>query len=418
MTTKKILSVLLALVMALSCGVVAFAGDDGYNWTPIPTSPEGLENGTVYLDFTRFVTETMSNSATDAEIARAIRIYQSGTWLFDYDAAKLKGTITIPADASESGEAEVVEIEAENATAMLPFILKEVGAVWYPVEKSTEFLWEGDYYIDMDACTPEQISFLEDIQIFYNPGSAYMELMFTPDHLQYTYYPLNKDSIGFLVQDLEIKKFSDPYTWTPIPTSPEGLAEGDYYLDFSFDWAAWSPDVRADRVEMFSNGTWYVNHQNKLLRGSFTVPADMSETGEAYVRRIQPNSDMYLQTLMRVGNWVQIPTSPDGLSGGDFYMDVPALAAVLGTSEENLDGAEYYGDAVSGDIYMAFAGYSRTYFGDDDAVLHCMTEVVNAPPSTQPEPPENPVQKPTLWKSVVSFFLRVLDFFKKLFNAK
>ena len=424
MTVKRILSVFLALVLALSLGVVAIAAEDGGNWMPIPTSPEGLADGTVYLDFTRFVTETMSSGetpASDAEIARAIQIYISGTWLFNYDEARLKGTITVPADASESGSEEVVDIAADNATAMLPFILKEVGAQWLPVAKSTEFLWDGDYYIDLDACTPEQINFLEDVEIFYNPGSTYMELMFTPDHLQFVYYPLNKDSIGHLVQDLELRTFTDPYTWTPIPTSPDGLADGDYYLDFSFDWDAWSPDVRQNRVELFNGGTWYVDHQNKMLRGSFTVPAEMSETGEAYVRSIQPNRDMYLQTIMRVGDWVRIPTSPDGLSAGDFYMDVPALATVLGTTEAELDGAEYYGDAISGDIYLACEGHYRLYFGDDRGVLNCMKEIVNTEPSAEPENPgtsDEPEQRPTLWKSIASFFLRVIEFFRRLFNVR
>lgn len=421
-TSKKLVSVLLALVMLLSCGVAAFAEGTG-NWTPIPTSPEGLADGTVYLDFTRFVTETMSSGetpASDAEIARAIQIYISGTWLFNYDEARLKGTITVPADASESGSEEVVDIAADNATAMLPFILKEVGAQWLPVAKSTEFLWDGDYYIDLDACTPEQINFLEDVEIFYNPGSTYMELMFTPDHLQYLYYPLNKDSIGSLVQDLEIKQFSDPYTWTQIPTSPDGLADGDYYLDFSFDWDAWSPDIRQDRVAAFSGGTWYVDHQNKMLRGSFTVPANISETGEAYVRSIQPNRDMYLQTIMRVGNWVKIPTSPDGLSAGDFYMDVPALAAAIGTTEADLEGAEYYGDAISGDIYLVYEGYSRMYFGHDTIIINCMKEIPQSetptdPDQQDPSQPQQP-QKPSLWKSIASFFLRLVDFFKKLFK--
>ena len=59
--TRKLLSILLALIMALSLCTVAFAegeepGDPAepeivYNWVPIPTSAEGLEKGAYYLDF-------------------------------------------------------------------------------------------------------------------------------------------------------------------------------------------------------------------------------------------------------------------------------------------------------------------------------------------------------------------------------
>ena len=116
---------------------------------------------------------------------------------------------------------------------------------------------------------------------------------------------------------------------------------------------------------------------------------------------------------MRVGHGVQIPTSPDGLSEGDFYMDVPALAAVLGMNVSDLDGVEYYGDAASGDIYLTFDGYFRMYFGADPAVHNCMVEITGTGTGTQPTG-----QKPSIWAKVVSFFLRILDFLKKMFGTQ
>ena len=49
-TTKKLLSVLLALVLALSCASLAFA-DETNPWVHIPTSPEGLQKGDLWLNF-------------------------------------------------------------------------------------------------------------------------------------------------------------------------------------------------------------------------------------------------------------------------------------------------------------------------------------------------------------------------------
>ena len=49
-TSKKLLSVLLALVLALSCAALAFA-EETDPWVPIPTSPEGLQKGDLWLNF-------------------------------------------------------------------------------------------------------------------------------------------------------------------------------------------------------------------------------------------------------------------------------------------------------------------------------------------------------------------------------
>ena len=426
MKTKKILSVLLVLLMTLSLGVCAFADDD--NWTSIPTSPNGLNEGEYYLDFTDFLTksviEQQGNSFDPAMLAAEIAIYNSGTYYIDYDHCKMKGSFVVPGQYTDSGNPETQEIPAEGGGAWLPYVLYEVGAVWYPVAKSTYNLWDGDYFIDLSTGANEIVSFLsnENLTLYINPGSAWMEYKLVYGG-QVMYYPLFSE-IGFYFQQCPIKQFSDPYTWTSIPTSPDGLAEGDYYLDFSYDWEAWSPDVRQNRLDMFNGGTWFVDYQNKMLRGSFTVPASMSETGVAYVRSIAPNTEMYLQTIMRVGNWVKIPTSPDGLSNGDFYMDVAALAAVLGMNEADLDGADYYGDAISGDIYLAYEGIGREYFGDDASIRACMIEITAETPAgpETPETPEepgapsqteSPIQR--IVKAVTSFFLRVVDFFKKMF---
>ena len=111
------------------------------------------------------------------------------------------------------------------------------------------------------------------------------------------------------------------YDWKPIPTSPEGLGHGAYYLDFTYDWENWSPDTRQARLDMLNAGEWYVDHGNRVVKGVYDVPAELSETGVAFVRTVDPDTDLYAMALAVVYDWRPIPTSSNGLSHGDFYLD-------------------------------------------------------------------------------------------------
>lgn len=452
MKTKKVLSLMLALLMALSLGITAFADGDG-NWVSIPCSPDGLADGECYLDWTPYWTYIAQNEdpPLPAGYAQAMTdIYNSGAWFIDYDVPALKGTITIPAEMTGTGEAETEEISADS---LLHAVINEVGAQWLPVSKTTAGLSDGDWYIDLSgdrstiALTPEEITSLahtvDDHLLYIDPDSRYLKykVVFNGElgnWYDVYYLPLIPQTLKYwdgtldLLDVFPIVQFEDEYNWTPIPTSPEGLENGEYYLDFTYDWNAWSPNVRQARLEMWNSGEWYVNHTKRMVKGSFTVPAEQSDTGTSFVKEYNPYTQdsygLYSNALMRVGDWVKIPTSPDGLSAGDFYMDVPALAAVLGMNESDLNGVDYYGDAISGDIYLTFDGYYRMYLGDDPAVHNCMIEIPDtgtpADPDApdqpdvpdEPETPEQSEQTPSIWKRIVSFFLRIVDFFKKLFK--
>ena len=325
---KKALSIILALIMTLSLSAVALA-DDG-NWTSIPTSPNGLNNGDYYLDFT-FDYYDWSPNVRDDRLA----MWNSGTWYVDHNAHAVKGSFYVPANMSDTGEAFTQNIDP--STDLYVFAVVKVGQ------------------------------------------------------------------------------------WVRIPTSAAGLSNGEYYLDFTFDWNAWSPNVRQDRLDMWNAGEWYVDHAARMIKGLFTVPASQSESGTSFVQVIKPYSDdsygLYVNALMKVGNWSALPASANGLSAGDLYMDTTALAEALGTTTADLSGVSYYRDSVSGDIYIAVAGYTRNYIGSDPAVLACVKTV---PAPAQPEDPgtsEQPSQEsPSLIKRIVAFFLKIINFFSKMFK--
>ena len=88
-TTKKLLSVLLAVLMLLSLvsAAAATGSDDGYNWKPIPTSPEGLNTGDYWLDWS-YVAQAL-DADTDLTAAELLQLFNDGTYWFDEDKADM-----------------------------------------------------------------------------------------------------------------------------------------------------------------------------------------------------------------------------------------------------------------------------------------------------------------------------------------
>ena len=152
-TTKKLLSVLLAVLMLLSLvsAAAATGSDDGYNWKPIPTSPEGLNTGDYWLDWS-YVAQAL-DADTDLTAAELLQLFNDGTYWFDEDKADMKGTFTIPAGMAGLTEDEVNEFKPgdHDTIVFLCMSLTQVGLEWKPVSLTGDNLKDGDYYLDYDA---------------------------------------------------------------------------------------------------------------------------------------------------------------------------------------------------------------------------------------------------------------------------
>lgn len=178
-TTKKLLSILLALVMTLSMAGLAFAEDETteepYNWVRIPTSADGLESGGYYLDWSAYAGSVGDPDAPSDLIVPYLAALNAGEWYIDMDKAALKGTYTIPAGAMNNPEAQTLELPPEASRYVLPQTLKAVDLTWEPVSFTTEGLRDGDYYLDVDAARAEEIrgTFRE---IYVNPYGGAMRV--------------------------------------------------------------------------------------------------------------------------------------------------------------------------------------------------------------------------------------------------
>lgn len=362
MTTKKILSILLALVMTLSLGAVAFAADDGYDWTPIPTSPAGLNDGDYYLNFTDvFLT---SPDIAESERAAYIASYNGGTWYIDYTAKKLKGSIVDPKSALA-----VVNFDPSMGTVLLMQfdILRQVGATWTKMEKcqwadplNLEVLGvvNGDKYVDISNAASggnDFLTLMQQAEFYINPGSTLLEykIVFAD---QTVYLPLMEEYYGSWLTVCPVKTYNDGYDWTLMPKSTDGLNDGDYYIDVQG-----YVDVMKDE-----NGNL------------------LSDTEKQQQLQIWGNADYYADlSQMKLKITLHLP-----------YQD----------ENGNMTTIEQYVPSM----------YSENY-------IPLLLKVYHAP--QQPSEPESPDQPGdqggsavSIWEKIVTFFQRIIEFFRSLFN--
>lgn len=128
------------------------------------------------------------------------------------------------------------------------------------------------------------------------------------------------------------------YSWQPIPTSAEGLKAGDIYLTFDDNWCQGivTPGkgyAGLHTAECMSAGTWFVDVEQGIVKGTFTALAAYSSSGEDETVVFDPSETelgcayIFYFAISETGvEWQPVAMSTDGLKNGDFYIDGDALA--------------------------------------------------------------------------------------------
>ena len=332
MTTKKALALFLALLMTLSLGVTALAEDDGYNWTPIPCSPDGLNNGDYYLDWTDFF--TVSNAASDspvddATLALQIAIYNGGTWFIDYDAKQLKGTIVDP-----DTQNVIADFTPEMGTAYLmqADIMRQVGATWTKMEKLTtndpldlEVLGvvNGDRYVDISNAASGGSTFesiMREAEFYYNPGSSLLEYKIVVGVSTY-YLPLMDVHFGSWLTVCPVKTYADGCTWTLMPKSTDGLNDGDYYIDVQGyvdnlkdeNGNPLSDAEKQAELQVWGSADYYVDLNQMKFKATLYLPYVDEDGNQTTVKQYVPSTsgDAYIPLLLKVYHAPEQPSDPD-----------------------------------------------------------------------------------------------------------
>ena len=443
--TKKLLSVLLALVMLLSFGTLAFAEGEtpNYHWQPIPTSTAGLNVGDPYVDLSVYFSMMIMSGTDPAQAAATQTALESGTWSADHDLKALQVTVTLPGEAEQTvimgeetydlivkaygandnynwaplplsadglqsgdyyldleGYAQINSNMAEHLStlrAMTYYIdvdagmirmvgsfegyaldticnefflaVREVDPHWYPVHFYTDDLNDGDWYMDFDEQLAEMLE--QGIYTYYDTDGPHIRAMYERLGYENSFYinPTSKlckyaiysagpgnepdetwsslvihplmDFVGTVPDrmkqtrhfDRVIKQYHPAdfvFNGTPIPTSPEGLADGEFYLDFSFRTESSRPENKADAEAMYANGTWLIDTNQMLLKGEIDIPASIypsdNGTPRSYHMRYDASPFTLSFALREAGvDWLPVATSTEGLQDGDWYLDKEAF---------------------------------------------------------------------------------------------
>ena len=446
--SQKALAMLFALLMLLPFAMTAFAENlpAGYNWVPIPVSPEGLNEGEYYLDWSFLELELLlrQNDGYSEDTAQAAGML-AGAWYADHAARVVYGVYRFadengvtqtreeaaspelyasvkqvkahewePLPKSDNGlskgdcflnmqklqtiiadeammnalnaatffiDYENLAIRAEvpvNGTAYTAgnpvwlSALEEFGAQWLPVHFYIEGLNDGDWYMDFD----------EELAIMFEKGIEAPDGSFDGPHLRAmyervgnanafyvnanqnsrlfryktqttatAYYPLmdliyNNPVVSDYTArfDRTIRQYSpQEYHWTPIPTSADGLRKGECYLDFSYfaDVNAYRPEHLDAAIAMYNAGEWLIDYDRMLLKGAIDIPPELYPTGEAYHMRYDPSAFLLPFALREAGaEWIPLPYGDEGLSEGDWYLDLDAFAELIGRGKSAAEKAE------------------------------------------------------------------------------
>ena len=374
MKTKKIISVLLALVMTLSLGAVAFAEDAAnYNWVPVPTSPDGLQKGAVWFNFSKLFSANMTAEET-AQLAR----FNSAVWYADFDALMVK---------CESSDPDLNGIYT-NQHAWIN-CTEEVGVSWVSVSKTLAGLQVGDYYIDRD--------------VFYQTAEAGYFAIFSAQYAA---------------------EYDEPM---PAATAAQLTAKCAELTDMQYQSDVFGYNPGGNQYHYQLNGMPFPYARCMVGTGIADQMMVVVDALAASIRQVDA-------AALAASPWVKVAASADDAEEGGYYLDLTdtqALMAALGMtqapSEEDMaliTSGEWYADFNRGVVTGKIIEPASLTGADEDITVwlpesEALFDMIKVKPASQPDDPDEQEQSESPFQSimrkVVSFFLRVVEFIKKMF---
>ena len=382
-TTKKILAILLAMMMALSVGITAAAANvtDADGWTYLPTSPDGLSDGDMWFDCTYLV----GSDATEEEIAALKALFSAGSWYVKMDEHLVKCV-------SDN------ELNGTYTRSQEPYILciREVGVSWVDVHKDLAGIQVGDYYLDE--------------AVFRSVCAEKFTDYFMPQ---------------------AIESYTQQYGAAPTEEQTAQIrASLKTQIESNVVETYWSGNTYSYNP----HGTFYRYKINTLPVpwGYYIVDGGIARQMMLVVDALNASIRQADAATVASSPWKRVASSIEDAEEGGYYIDFTDTAAVMAafgmtqtpTAEEMaiVTGGEWYADfsrgVVTGKINLdAGNGEEYSYWMPESEALFNLLKVK---PVTEPENPpatdEPGEDDPESQDGSVPFFRMILDIFNRIIN--
>lgn len=319
----------------------------GESYTLLPTSADGLEDGAYWFDAAGLAAATQEDS------------FLSATYSLRDDGEVLRVT---------SGEETQYYMNVAEYTLFFQY-LRQAGvdpnAGFTALPISADGLDFGDWWFDAaglgtasDMNEEELQAFLAGLECYLSDDGETLRLIQDGYVLDFPVH--DEDSVETVTF---LHRATNGFAF--LPTSEEGLADGDYWFDAT-SFSALAGDT-------FTTAEYYLSEDGNVLRimvGNQTV--DVSRDDE--------EGSMLFGFLHQVGvnpneGFVPLPTSPAGLNDGDYWMDAATLTIMEST---NLLDAEYYLSEDGSTVRVIYYGMPNDFTAEDeggDIVFACLHQI-------------------------------------------
>ncbi len=221
---------------------------------------------------------------------------------------------------------------ASFADAVMPGFVK--------LNTVTDTLNEGDHWYNSKglAALKNKPVYQSDSTYYLSDNEQVIRIVFMQDgSKEERYKDSHPEYFTFL---MTMPAFGDP-----LPTSPDGLSDGDYWFDKEGLWAAVSPQMNESERAQYMDASYYLSEDGTILRKTFVFESgSMINTDEL----VLDDPDTMCNFLRQVGvepnaGFVLLPKSDEGLEIGDYWFDADALARTIGGDfEVYYKNADYY----------------------------------------------------------------------------
>ncbi len=290
---------------------------------PLPTSPDGLEDGAYWFDQAGFIAILQSVESISQE---ALSLIMAATFRLSVDGTILRMTTYPVAGSDQAVYQDEFVTEPEIMVGFLHQVGVDPNAGFTLLPKSPDGLAFGDYWFDaagIAADTGEE--YYADADAYLNADGSVLRAVIMGQTFD---FPKGEEDSEFVYGYLhEITTDAETgVTFTHLPKSPDGLAVGEYWYD-----AAGIADATGQSYLVDAEA--YLSADGNLIRvllagETLDFPRD-GEDGELVFSFLHQADG---STVDPNAGFALLPTSEDGLADGDYWYDIAGFAAYSGSS--------------------------------------------------------------------------------------